>query len=405
MSGDRINPAAGNMPVQPQAPPPPAPQGQGLQRMTNFLLENDRIGNVRSRYDKYRRYVTLYSTQIFQSLVTLYISLFNSQWQHYRRFMEHYPTPAGIPNAPTYMARVYISTWFMDLYATNREAVRGLSPLAFNEKFSHEIIPYSKEYDQFLTLLSGSIRPTPILLTSEVALYIPLIADTINWYISDNPLGINNFILNSDIFYGLIEIMKDRKHWKFSPISTHTTGRPCWLFDWHDNNVVCAWFPRDQNYNDDDVALAYVTGVACTPKLAPRDVDDWQYVPSNYHHPSNIHSINRLESRRFYGSYEVRTIEDQADYLLPPHLLNSIETICLTPIKRKFKKKAPSGIMAMQIASAPTEGDMTSTSTEVEVDPVSVNRFRIIDWCYYSRVVLEYETHTRTGALRIISLN
>lgn len=64
-----------------------------------------------------------------------------------------------------------------------------------------------------------------------------------------------------------------------TPLITDTLGRPFWLFDWHANNTCCAWFPAEGNFSMEDITLGYILGVACTPRLGPRDVDDWQIFP------------------------------------------------------------------------------------------------------------------------------
>lgn len=125
----------------------------------------------------------------------------------------------------TYAARVYISMWFFDLYVSNREAVKKLSPIAFNQRYRHEILRVSDEYDTYLSLLNASIRPTHIKLTLEDALYIPILAENPN-ITSPNPFEIPNFVRNEAYFYGFIALMKENKKWNFRAIAGDVLGRP-----------------------------------------------------------------------------------------------------------------------------------------------------------------------------------
>ncbi|QED42882.1 ORF1 [Panax cryptic virus 1] len=411
--GDRVDPIAGDNAPQALEPRIQQVSDQNLRRATDFLLDNIRIANFRSHYDKYRRYVTLQTTSMFGQLVTLYSSMFNSQWQHFRRLMDCFPPPQGV-NPHTHAARIYVSTWFHDLYCTIREATRAISALAFNERYSQEEIAYSNEYDSYLSLLSASIKPTHIKLTSEDTLYIPLLADNINWNNLENPFGITSYIINLEAFYGITQIMKERKHWNMQQVPTTTMGRPCWLFDWHDNNNVCAWFPRQDNYNDNDVTLAYIIGVACTPKLGPRDTDEWQFaLNAQFPNAQNLTDADRIRPRIFHGSYEVKTIESEAAYTLPHEICDAIDNqIGAATQRRKVRRPRSTGTSLLTAgasgSSTPAATETpTPTTEETEVEIVLPNfpRYRIIDWCYYSRVILNFEWHTRTGALKTISLN
>lgn len=408
--GDRVPPVTDHMAIQSNLPPLVASATSNLRRVSDFLFENSRIGPIRSHYEKYRRYVHLRSDNIFTALVTLYQSFFHSQWQDFRRFHDTF----GIPVAQqgwNYAARVYISMWFVDLYVSNREAVKKISSLAFNERFSTEMTFISQEYDAYLTLLNASIRPTHISLALEDALFIPVISDNID-FTDDNPFDINNLILDEEYFHGLLSIMKDRRHWNFQPISHGTLGRPCWLFDWHVTNCVCSWFPMEGHFNNEDVSLAYILGEACTPNLGPRDVDDWQFFEGQVPADLNPFNFDRLTDRRFYGSYEVRTLDVDADFTLPK---TAAEAAASARKKRKGKEvEAPrparpsrrsSTLTITELATTPAATEGTTTTTAISTAVVQAPRYRIEDWCYHYRVVINMEAHTRTGALRILSLN
>nr|AVV48359.1 putative coat protein [Pepper cryptic virus 1]QEO60281.1 putative coat protein [Pepper cryptic virus 1]QEO60283.1 putative coat protein [Pepper cryptic virus 1]QEO60285.1 putative coat protein [Pepper cryptic virus 1]BEU86401.1 putative coat protein [Pepper cryptic virus 1] len=407
--GDRVNAQDDDTVVPHQAPLQPAALQQDLTRSADYLLDNVRIGNHRQRYDKYRRYVLLRSSEIFTSLVAIYAHIFSSYWQHFRRFTDQFQAPTGV-QLPTFVARVYISTWLHDLYCSIREATRSISPLAFNERYSYELLPYSNEYDPFLAFLSMSIKPTHIQHTPENTLWIPILCENYDWDRNEanhNPFGITNFTLNSNLFYGLLAILKERKEFKLSTLTTNTIGRPCWLFDWHDNVQVCAWFPREANFNSQDVTAAYIIGVACTPKLGPSDDDAWKYYASLNSVPTFTPTEPRLTNRRSYGAYEVRTRETENNYFLPDSLLNIIEDFTATGTTQRRKIRRPSATSASTgaaiiIRDTPGTASTAPTSTtEIEVTFPPVIRTKIRDWYYHSRVILELEDNSRTAALRM----
>ncbi|CAH1414356.1 unnamed protein product [Lactuca virosa] len=325
-------------------------------RLSEFLFTNSQI-RTRNIRDSHQRYVNLRTQEMFDNLVDLYARLFMTQWHHYKKFMKYsFPPPPGV-SPHIYAARCYISMWFIDLYVSNREAVINLYSIAFDERYHEELTRVPHEYDSYLTLLNASIRPTHIKNALDNVQYVPIISDSIN--VNDsNPFGINNFTPEEDLFYGFTRIMKEGKCWCFTQLSGDPNGRPWWLFDWHSDNRVCSWFPPEDNYNLEDLTLAFILGTACTPNLGVRDVDDWQFfaegiVPQN----PNPMNYNRVIDRRFYGSYEVRTMEIQ-----------------------------------------------TRLGEEAQEVDREMPRFKLIDWVYHHRVVLEMDNHKRTIAHRRISL-
>lgn len=296
-------------------------------------------------------YVNLRTQEIFDNLVDLYADMFFVQGNHYRKFMDVIPPPPDV-SPEIYAARCYISMWFIDLYVSNREAVRKLSIIAFNERYQGGVFRFSHEYDSYLTSLNASIRPTHVKFILDNALYIPIIGECINLN-NPNPFGINNFTLEEDLFDGITQIMKEKSLWHLTPLSSNARGRPWWLFDWHVKDRVCSWFPPDDNYTRDDLALAYILGTACSPNLGVRDDDDWQYfsegiVPLN----PNRMNYNRVVDRRFYGSHEIRTLEIETEF-------NGYQT--------RVDRQMP--------------------------------RFKLIDWVYHHRVYLKMDFHERTSAL------
>lgn len=190
---------------------PIAPHIQELPRTsvskaTDYLQDGYRIYLQKDHQEKYRRYALLQATNIFNTLITLYLTLFHEQWQHFRRYLEQFDVPAGLTQW-TFTARVYISCWIHDLYPPIREAVKKLTPLAFQQHFSMGEPLYSLFYDEYLVRLNASIRPTHLKGMMEDTLYIPIFSEQpVNWR-ADNPLGIVGWNTNYTCLHGLIAIM------------------------------------------------------------------------------------------------------------------------------------------------------------------------------------------------------
>ena len=399
--GDRIAPTDEITPVG--APPPPAAglPRTSMSRVSDFLQDNSRITLVRSHYDKHRRYATLYLQAMFNSLVMLYSSLFLTRWPDFKRFMEQFQVPANV-NPWTFAARSYLSAWIHDLYVSNREAVKKLSPLAFSQHYQHERTYYSLEYDEFLVRLNASIRPTHIKGIMEDTLYIPLLHTDPNWAATNNnnPFNVTNWNLDFDLINGLIGTMKTRKGWKLSTLVTDTLGRPSWLFDWHTDNRCCAWFPPEGNYTMDDVSIAYIIGVACTPKLGPRDVDDWQQFENNVV-PQTVHAdaLERSVERRFFGAYEVRTLEQRR---VVPGTCDAADPEAPPGFKRTRTGATKQTSKSITSTGAEPHDQPTSSTTPEEVVAL-IPQFQLTDWTYYHLVVQYLDNHTRSGALKMLA--
>lgn len=396
--GDRIPPLVPNDGPRGNAPQPQQLSVPTLQRAAEFLSENSKIHIFRAHYNKYRRYVNLETREVFDSLVEIYANLFKSQFHRYKRIYDSLMTAVTGTSGWTALARVYISVWLLDVYVSNREAVKKLSVPAFNEHFRHEFVQCSTEYDEFLTLLHASLKPTHITSAPEDALYIPLLAQTPAWT-TTNPFNITNFNFNLDVFYAITQMMKSDNVWKLSPLSTNVLGRPCWLFDWHDQDNVCAWFPMEGNYNEQDITLAYIIGVACTPKLGSRDVDDWVSYPNAVVPPTlSISTHPRVTPRRFYGSYEVRTVEVQKEYNQDVFIPNA--DLSDEAKKQQSKKRKQLTITDGSIPATAADSQSSSSMYYAVLAP----RYQISDWTYYQQVFISVCQHTKSAAHRIICM-
>lgn len=392
-------------------PQPAAPlkkTGNTVSRATEFLHENSKIRLFRSHYLKYRRYYVLELQSMFDSLVALYTTVFKQYYHRFKRMAETFAVGTSSSSSSSSpwknIAVNYVSAWFLDLYVSNREAVMKLSSLAFNEHYFHQRVYISDVYDDYLILLNAAIRPTHLQLIPEDSLAIPVFAQTEkkdgayqqpNWS-NPNPFGITGFSFNDDFFYSTIECIKAEKTWKTSPLTTNTLGTPAWLFDWH-NESVCAWFPADSNFTMDDVTVAYILGVACTPNLGPIEYDDWQYFPGGIPVSDPIPSSYRWQTHRHsYGGFEVLDIDNQPGYKVPVFKVATAEEIA----QEAKRKKSTTSTLALSSGSEPQvqAGDVEYVSTEVKAP-----RFRLKIWLYHSQVIGSIDPHTRTGSHRIIS--
>ncbi|GKC39118.1 hypothetical protein Tco_1051502 [Tanacetum coccineum] len=377
-----------------------------LKRITDYLTKSSQIISDKRHFVKHPRYVKLLTQDMFDNLVELYAIYFITEWQHYSVSVESFPPPTGIPQH-IYIARCYISMWFINLYVSNRKIVTGLhchDP--FNDCYQRELCQVAFEFDHYLALLNASIRPTYIENDLDNALYIPVIADSLNVNEKD-PFGISNFTFDLSLFFNVTYIMKEKSHWRFTKLSTDPMGRPCWLFDWHTRNRVCSWFSEKGNYTLEDVTLAYILGTACTSNLGSRDVDDWQFfaegvVPSN---PDRL-EYDRVVERRFHGSYEVRTMDIEAEYSLSAALAPASCSRTSTTAKRS-KRLTETEVILASGETLNEMGDVLlnrSLEGAKKVDQL-MPRFRLMDWVYYCLVIWNMDKHVRVRALGTLLLD
>lgn len=388
-------------PVPYSAPAESSLSRSQIAKATDFLLDSNRIGSVKHHYEKHRRYVVVSVQTLFERLVALYVPLMLTQWPYLRRYMEQYPAPPNV-TPWLHLTRNYIAAWIHDLYPSIREAVKKLSPLAFSQYYLAEIMPYSYEYDEFLIRLNASLRPTHIRGTLEDALYIPILLNKIIDFESNNPFNIPNWTLDFTMVQGLICIMSEKKTWRLSTVVTDTLGRPFWLFDWH-NERCCSWFPAEGNYTMEDVTLAYIIGAACTPKLAPKDIDSWQPIPEGADPVENIQAFERVDTRSFFGSYEVRRAETRNTVRR-----NTAPTLNINEPSRRRRtvrtQRHGKATSKAPIASG-SEPQGLDHEEEEEAEELLIPQFRLIDWTYYNLVVIIQDDHTRSGALKMLVFN
>nr|BBM06289.1 putative coat protein [Carnation cryptic virus 3] len=389
----------------PARPPPAANPFTGLNRdeldrIVEQLEEDNQIGLFRDKARSYRRYVDLRTSPLSTRLINLYSNLFTTHWNVFKHTMSG-EAPAGFASKAIYLATIYVSAWIWDLHVSIRESVRRISGTAFNQLFQQDAYHQADRYDPFLQHLNTIIRPTPIHQALEDTLYIPVVSRNIDWAnANNNVFGLPSHAYDDNILNAILDVMDDRRNqWSTIPISTNVLGRPGWLLDYRLGQAY-AWFPMEANYSQVDLIAPHILGTPCTPRLGPRDKDDWQVFRYNAAPPPGVrlnpHDFRRATERSFYGSAEYRTIEhavhvfDWQATIPPPDAATSAAS---QPGKRKQGDSSTSAMALM-------ETDKDPPQPFVPPPPVDLNRYRLIDWCYHARVIDGEDQQTRNRALR-----
>lgn len=385
------------------------------QAAADYLLDENRIGSVVHTPTKKRRYVQLRSEAMLNNLAVLYSSLFRQRWSLLARSVEKFTyTGTTASNHIELCTQVYLSHWTMDVYRTIRDSLYHLDPIAFIERYPVQIPVHSQEYDNFLSTLTNHIKPTHVTLTYADEIYIPLLSTDMGTR-NDNFFGWSRFQLDRDLFNIILQVFEEKKIVKMSPISSDLLGRPSWLFDWSLDNTAYAWFPQEANYSDVDVAVAYIIGVPCTPKIGHSDLDDWkltterlepnQFKPDQY---------RRITPRRWKGSAEFRTYISE-----PVHVPNYFDK---DPDRFRTDNKGPLQLFEnvhkaptipegtgtdIEIADPATEKDhvpasprVTTRSKSGETSGPKYYRTRVIDHMYYKQVINYFDETSRFTAFK-----
>lgn len=354
------------------------------------------IGGFTMQGPKTVRYIDFDSTAVFNSLAELYKFSFLRKWKALSKVVS--PHTRGINDPMDYLARVYISHWLIDVYVSIRDACLLHECVEVSDFYDKILSVQSNHYDCFLAALLQSIKPTHIKGYFEDSLYIPVLAQAYNWNSRDkNYFQIRNFAYNTRLFKAFISVMKTpASGWLTATPSNDPLGSPSWLFDWHEEQAY-AWFPEEGNYNQDDVALAFIIGVPCTPPLAIRDKDIPQQFPGNDPIELEPAKLRRKTSKRFRANIEVRTAEacelsyhEQMEYsvtrpVAPPQGAETdTESLALTQIPRP---------------GAPR----TETVQVPQNVKFRINCFRIIDFLYFAHVLNKVEINMRTAAHKILT--
>jgi hypothetical protein len=375
-----------------QTPPPEGSIRSLLRKSSDFSWDANRLTKEIESYPKNRRYAKLDLNVIYRSLVELYSAAFASQWHHFKRVADPYSgahTQAEIMQET--MAQTYISHWILDLYTSNRQAISKLTPIAFTQNYSAVCPKYSNEYDTVLAHLNACIRPTAIKGCYEDVMFLPEFTKDPNFNL-DNPFQMNSFAKNPKYFRAIIHAIKDKRAgWKTETLSTEVVGRPIWLFDWHSNDRVCSWFPQEGNYTSEDVMYAYLIGVACTPKLAHQDLDDWQSIPATMRQDNfDLGFFKRKKRRRYHGAYEVDTFN------IKVFNFELFEEDARLDASTLRKRRRPDG--AESDASTPSTNRGIAREEDLS-ERVALNMIQLTTYIYYARVILNFDFDNRQTTL------
>jgi len=372
-----------------------------LDRICEALENENQIGSFRIRTLCYRRYANLRSNELHARLVQIYANLFTTYWAHFKHACPTDALPGGYTDRIQFVATNYISAWFWDLHVSIRNSVARISGTAFNQYFQNEVTHVAERYDPFLQHLNNVIKPTHIQNSLEDTLYIPLVSTAINLEAENmNIFGMNNFYLDENIVLAILNIMDaPRNDWNTVPLSTNTLGRPGWLFDYRLGKAY-SWFPMESNFSRVDLIAPHILGIPCTPRLGPRDVDDWQFFPGGALPPRvNINNYRRVTERRFYGSAEYRTLETD---------LHEIDTDFMAqpaPAGAKRHQPEPSGAargrpLTITGTAQPPQAPTETEDTHMETVRITAYRYRLIDWTCHLQVIPGTDQQTRNKALR-----
>ncbi|GER31701.1 protein kinase [Striga asiatica] len=370
-----------------------------LMRIAKSLEADNQISYDRERPSKHRRCVPLRCNNLFQRLVDIYSRLFLIHYPEFKLIVEAHSGQPNISsvNGAKSAATALVSAWFWDLYVSLRKSVQSVSGSAFTQHFGTPQSFILERYDRFLVHLNAILRPTHIQYTIADAVYIPLITTTYDWNNLQNPFTITDMKVDEDYAYALMEIMEKRNSsWRIEKLSSDIFGTPAWLLDWHpaNENVITlkppaayAWFPDKSNFNKEDLIAAYIIGEAITPILGPVDADDWQLLLPDGRKPADVFwaETHRVDARRFTGSTEVRVYDEKKfDFIV-------IRTT------RTSGSKRPAPDIAGYIL--PQLKETVSEASSLE----KVDMFRILDYCYYARVIFRTSAQSQHVALKAMA--
>lgn len=386
---------------------------------TDFLLDENRIGMEVHKPHKKRRYITLYLSKMMPALVTLYSFLFKVHWTHFRHVESKYPQIDKASNIYESFAIIYLSHWLYDLYRINRKSLESLDPVAFAEKYYTQVSVHSDRYDNFLALLASHIRPTHIQNNYADDVYIPILTKKA----TTTTLGALNIdwdklSTNFELFSFIIFTLENKKLVKMTPLSSDLLGRPSWLFDWTQTQSAFSWFPQEGNYNEEDIAVAYVIGDACTPKLGHADIDDWKYTNAatlDLSTLSLITAYKRVTPRRWSACAEFRTAEVEEVHL--PNYYEKDEATFAASNTGPIQLVSDC-LAKLTVASSSTTEDETSGQVDASTVPASpryslrsrsgttqakYHRTRVIDRLYYHQVIKYFDTTSQFTAFKLFT--
>jgi len=387
-----------------------AAQRPADKKVTEWLIDQKAIGADYDYPHKKRRYIHLKPQIMFNNLVDLYAQWFSSVWNHISKVAEEFSISSSDNTSRTKkLARIYISCWFLDLYCSIRLALSKTDNTALGQKYSTQVFPTTIRYDVYLTDLLNAIRPTHIVHNTADEMLIPLIANAPD-FTGHSPFEINDFNASIQTMLGINRIMLDKKLCAFGHVTDATTGTPAWLFDYVKNNpnedaALYAWFPSEGNYNSEDLVLAFIIGCACSPRIGPVEIGEWQWFPRNSG-PNWIppaYPGAHVSTRHNYGSVEITTCEVQKhipvpNYYYEPNAATTGSGPLYLPASTTTTHTEVSLDENTEVPQSPTI-DATMVDTSTNADIVYTHRYRYVTTVYHAQVVRKMHANVRFAAL------
>ncbi|UTQ50852.1 MAG: coat protein [Plant associated deltapartitivirus 4] len=375
-----------------------------------YLQTQNRIGEFNHYPLRKHRYINLYVIRILDSLVGLYVHFFKMNWEKFARAAEKTPLPTGVPDHFHLCAYTYLSHWMIDLYYHIRKSCKTLNPLAFTERYFYEVAPNATSYDNYLAHLINAIRPTPINGAIADEMYIPVLGKDLDFSknVRKGPFSWNHWQINHTLFQMIHQTLEIKKIVKMTLISEDPTGRASWLFDWFDTTSAYAWFPLENNYNETDISVAYILGVACTPKVSLPDIDDWRYLDARVDmRRIDVDTYKRVIARRKFGNSEHRILVSE-EVTLP----NYYETDAT-----KFNKLNVGPLKIIKSSTDAAAEETTSETVDEDYVPESPRpgtrsqttdvaksmRVRVYDYLYHTQVINRADISTRYTAFKMFN--
>nr|QRG29217.1 putative CP [Rhodiola cryptic virus 1] len=387
-----------------------------IKQATDHLLDENRTGSFVHQPNKKRHYVTIRGEDMLNSLVELYTSFFKQRWNLFARSVEKLPlTGTHATNHYQLLAHVYLSHWTFDVYRQIRESLFSLDPVAFNEKYFNQVPVHSVSYDPFLTTVSDHLKPTHITLSYADEVFIPILSSKLE-DAKTNYFAWSRFHIDHDLFSLILQVLEEKKVTPLTPLSSDLFGRPSWLFDWSQDQTAFAWFPQEANYNDDDVTIAYIIGVSCSPKLGHADFDEWKITtePPNFT-TTKLKNYPRVIPRRWKSSAEFRVAQVEA-ISIPLFTEKDKAKFAATntgPLKvytNVFKSvEEGTSSQAAEEEVSETDPDYVPASPRAIVtrssttEAIPAHRVRVIDYMYYRQVISYFDSASRFTAFKLIT--
>lgn len=366
---------------------------------TDYLVEQNRVVNYNSNPRRRHLFIQIKAQELFTALKTMYSHFFQVHSSRIGRALDGWSKKtAGSSSVYDHAAACHITHWLMDTYHTTRKSVKLVAPTAYLDKFSNQSVLFSDSYDHFLATLNAHLRPTYIISISD-NVWIPTFS-TNQMADPKNPFpDIKGLVVDNTLFLLIQQILENHKLCKMTNLSTDSMGRPSWLFDWYDDGTAYSWFMQEGNYNDVDVAVAYIVGGPISPKLGIYDADEWVIYPTKTtaKEIAAMHK-HRASTRYWLGLSEVRQLEFQQIELPDYYEEDDAKREALNLGPLRLQTSSSSSTQDVDEDTVPQSPRVPSA-----IEKNKTFRARTLDRIYYAQVIMKSENSTRYAAFKIFN--